>query len=310
MEGYKKEIVGIEKTLRENPNGMTVTDISSQINLNRNSVAKYLDIMLVSGRVEMRSIGPAKLYFPSHRIPISAMLNFSSDYIMVLDKDLRIIQVNDKIVRFMGAKRDILIGKRLEESPHSIFTAHKTISKIKNALEGKYSESEVHSEMGKKEFYFSIKIIPTTLEYGAPSVTIIVEDITKRKLSEHELKESKEKCRKIFESSPNAITVTDLKANITDCNQATLDLHGYSSKKELIGRNALELIAPEDHGKAKENLKKTVEKGSVRDLEYIFLKKDGKKFKAELSASIVKDFSGNPASFVAITKEITKQRRS
>jgi PAS domain S-box-containing protein len=121
-------------------------------------------------------------------------------------------------------------------------------------------------------------------------------------------KRDREKLRAIFESSPDAITVTDLKGRIIECNQATLELHGYSSKDELIGEDAFKLIAKKDHKKAMENLKKTLKQGSVKNVEYTFLRKDGQNFPAELSASVVKNSSGNSTGFVAITKNIIERK--
>jgi PAS domain S-box-containing protein len=119
-----------------------------------------------------------------------------------------------------------------------------------------------------------------------------------------------EKLKAIFDSSPNAITVTDLKGMITECNQATLDMHEFSSKEELIGKNALELIAKKDHQRAIENLKKTLKQGTVKNIEYTFLTKDGREFPAELSASVIKDSSGKPTGFVAITRDITERKEA
>jgi len=124
------------------------------------------------------------------------------------------------------------------------------------------------------------------------------------------LQESRDKFRSILSSSPNAITVADLNGNIVECNQATLDMHGYSSKDELIGKSAFELIAKKDHKRATENLKKTLEQGSVKNIEYIFLTKDGCEFSAELSASLIRDFSGKPVLLVAITKDISERKRT
>jgi two-component system sporulation sensor kinase A len=118
------------------------------------------------------------------------------------------------------------------------------------------------------------------------------------------------KLRAIFASSPDAITVTDLNGNIIDCNQATLDMGGFSSKDEVIGKKALEVIAKKDHERAMENLKKTLEQGSVRNIEYTFLAKDGREYPAELSASVIQDSSGNPTGFVAITKDITERKNA
>lgn len=125
-----------------------------------------------------------------------------------------------------------------------------------------------------------------------------------------DLRESEEKLRSIFAASPDAITVSDLSGNIIECTEQTLKMHGYSSKEELIGRSALDLIAKKNHKRAIENLKKTLEQGSVRNLEYTFLTKDGREYPAELSASVVRDASGNPTAFVAITKDITERKRA
>jgi len=124
-----------------------------------------------------------------------------------------------------------------------------------------------------------------------------------------DLRKSEEKLRSIFAASPDAITVTDLNGNIIECNQATLDLHGCPSKEDLIGKGAFEFIAKKDHKRAMENLKKTLEHGSVKNIEHTCLTKDGREFPAELSANVVRDASGNPTSFVGITKDITERKR-
>jgi two-component system, cell cycle sensor histidine kinase and response regulator CckA len=112
----------------------------------------------------------------------------------------------------------------------------------------------------------------------------------------------------ILEATPDAITITNLNGTITDCSAATLLLHGYSSKDELIGKSSFDLIATEDHAKAMEAIKETLAKGSVREREYVFLRKDGTAFSAELSAAVVGGEGGEPAGFIGITKDITERR--
>jgi stage V sporulation protein SpoVS len=94
MNGYQDELSKIKVILKANPLGLTVTDIAKRININRNSVAKYLDVLNISGQVEMRAIGPAKVYYPSQRVPLSALLNYSSDHIVVYNSDLVVVQAN------------------------------------------------------------------------------------------------------------------------------------------------------------------------------------------------------------------------
>ena len=124
-----------------------------------------------------------------------------------------------------------------------------------------------------------------------------------------DLKRSEEKLKSIFAASPDAITATDLNGNVIECNEQTLRMHEYSSREELIGKSSLELIAKKDRQKALENLKQTFEHGQVKTVEYTFVTKKGRRFPAELSASVVQDASGTPIGFVVVTKDITERKR-
>jgi len=118
------------------------------------------------------------------------------------------------------------------------------------------------------------------------------------------------KLEAILESSPEAITVIDLNGKIVECNQKALDMLGYSSKDELIGRNGFAFVAEKDRGRAKGNLAKVLDHGPMKNIEYIALTKDGTEFSAELSASVVEDSSGNPMGFASITKDITERKKA
>ncbi|UCD96285.1 MAG: GAF domain-containing protein, partial [Candidatus Bathyarchaeota archaeon] len=112
----------------------------------------------------------------------------------------------------------------------------------------------------------------------------------------------------ILRSAPYAITLTDLEGRIVDCSNATVELHGFSAKDELIGKSAFYLIAKKDHRKAEKKMKQTLERGSIRHVKYTFLKKDRTKFPAELSASILRDAAGHPTGFMALTRRRVKEK--
>ncbi len=144
---------------------------------------------------------------------------------------------------------------------------------------------------------------------GEELLLTTTKDITKQKEIEESLQRSEENLKGVIQSSPNAITVTNLKGKIIDCSQATLNMHGFSTRKELIGKNSLSLIAPQDHQRAIKNTKKVFKKGVIKNIEYTFLTKNGREFPAELSASLVRDSSGKPVFFMAITQDISERKR-
>jgi len=119
-----------------------------------------------------------------------------------------------------------------------------------------------------------------------------------------------EELRSVFDSSPDSITVTDADAIIIDCNQATLDNLGYADKEELVGKSALVTIVKKDHKRAIENLGIAVEKGSVHNIEYKIVRKDGQTFPANISAGVIKDAAGNMTGFVAIAQNITLRKEA
>ncbi len=68
-------------------------------------------------------------------------------------------------------------------------------------------------------------------------------DITDRREAEERLRESEERFRCLSEASLEAIFIHD-DGRIVDVNQALCDLGGYSWH-ELVGRDGLEIVAPE-----------------------------------------------------------------
>jgi PAS domain S-box-containing protein len=124
-----------------------------------------------------------------------------------------------------------------------------------------------------------------------------------------ELKRSEEKLKSIFVASPDAITATDMNGNVIECNDQTVKMHGYSSREELIGKSAIRLVAKKDQSKAFESMKQAFENGRVKTLEFALVTRDGLEFPAEVSASIVRDASGTPIGFVAISKDVTERKR-
>ena len=76
----KKEIsLQIKDLLQKNPQGLNITDIVKEVKINRNTAGRYLENLLVSGQVDMRRFGMAKIYMISQRVPLSAVLSVSSE---------------------------------------------------------------------------------------------------------------------------------------------------------------------------------------------------------------------------------------
>ena len=130
-----------------------------------------------------------------------------------------------------------------------------------------------------------------------------------RKKSGREFSDKQMRLQNIFDVSPDAIVVIDLDGKIVDCNDQAQRMFGYSSKSESIGRDALESLAEKEEQRALENMERTLKQGLMKNMEYTFTAKDGSERLLSVSASVLKDLSGNPTGFVSVIEDITERKR-
>ncbi|WP_342677878.1 sensor histidine kinase [Methanofollis sp. UBA420] len=168
----------IIELLREEPRGLSTSEISRRLGMNRNSVAKYLNMLVVSGRLEMQEVAVAKVYYLSHRVPISAMLDFSSDLILVLDSAGRVVQANDNLLSFTGFGRGEVAGRDIDSLDIPLLAPLLEAGLMRVALAGKERTDEVRFEKDGKDLYFVVKFVPTVFDDGGAGVTVIMEDVT------------------------------------------------------------------------------------------------------------------------------------
>ena len=161
----------IKALLKTHPRGLSITQLSSITGLNRNLLAKYLDMLVISGQVEIQQYGPAKVYFLSQRIPVTAMIEITSDLVMVLDQDRKIVHVNKPLTSFLSISRENLLGKTLQEVGHPFLSSIPLPEHPAPLDTDKGVISEVKNPVGK-ECYFRIKRAPAVFEDGSVGLTL------------------------------------------------------------------------------------------------------------------------------------------
>ncbi|MFW9843413.1 MAG: PAS domain S-box protein, partial [Candidatus Thorarchaeota archaeon] len=225
----KREIERISEILKMNPVGMTISGIARKLGINRNTVAKYLDIMLTTGEVEMRQIGSAKLYSLSHRIPLAALLDASSDAIAVLNGNLMVIQANESFSRLLNITKNDTIGLNLRDSPFSSNAGSEIEKRVLDSIKGDHSISEFDYESEKGSIFLNVSSLPILLGDGSNGACLIVEDITARKQAEEALKESEEKYRHLFNNLSDIVFVANLKGQFIQIIDTGANLLGYTT---------------------------------------------------------------------------------
>ncbi len=238
---------------------------------------------------------------------LQSVIDAMEDGLTIQDKDFNIIYQNELVRK--------IFGDQLREKCYLVYEGREKMCDgcpVEKAFkDGKShtSERRVVIPSGEVTFWENTANPIRDAEGKIVSCLEINRNITERKQAEEALRDSEEKLWKMFESVTDGISVIDLNGIITEVNQRTVEMHGFGSRDELLGKNAFELIAPRDHEKIATNMRQALKQGIIRGVEYTLLKADGSEFPGELSTSVLKDASGNLVGHITIARDITKRKQ-
>jgi PAS domain S-box-containing protein len=331
MEFNKKQFSSILEALRASPRGMNVTEVAKETGMNRATMAKYLEMLYVSGHADMRLFGTSKVYYISQRMPISAFLNFSSDLIIVLDNDSRVLNANDSFFEFTNTRREDVVHKNISHFAFPLKFDPPIDPYIMQAINGSGTTIESYYRKKDRGYYFNVKLIPLVFDEGEKGVTIIFEDITEKKLAEkalrdsnkelerkvrertlelekanEALRESEERYRMLTEKSYDVVYSVKPDGTITYVSPQ-LARYGYDPD-EVVGRNFFEFIPPSDRDDMIRKFRDAVVKGEDTMAEFKLRGKDGQDHWAEVTGKTLYDGAGKPLFQVGTVRDISKRK--
>ncbi|MBN1290729.1 MAG: PAS domain S-box protein [Candidatus Latescibacteria bacterium] len=233
------------------------------------------------------------------------LLESTPDIIMRFDKNLRHIYVSPSIKNINGIEPEEFLGKRHRDMDFPSELVDYWESMIKDVFRsGKSELGQFEIDLTSSKAVFDWRLFPEHDSNGnIISVYTTARDITEQKRAENALRESEERLRAIFVSSPDAIITTDVNGIINSCNYALIKLYQCESEQELLNQSVFTIIAPREREKARENFLKIPQFGELRNKEFIFLTKHNEEFPVEVSASVIKDRHGKPVSLIAVVKD-------
>ncbi|HSC39036.1 MAG TPA: PAS domain S-box protein, partial [Chitinophagaceae bacterium] len=184
-----------------------------------------------------------------------------------LDRDARFIYYNRALARLIKTPSKIIIGKTPGEAGLEGEALQKIMQAIGKVFTHKTTETltiEIPRRDGSKLIFLNT-IAPELNEAGeVESILSISSDITEMKYaeaaliqSERRLVESESKFKSLFQSSLDIVNVLDDQYRVTFITPSIKVVMGYE-EEEVIGRNGLEFIHPEDAQRVKKALDELV----------------------------------------------------
>ena len=200
------ELARIREILRDQLQGMSVTEIAAALGRNKHSVGRYLDVLRASGQVEMRTFGMAKVFTRSKRLPVASMLSIADEPILVLDEERRVAEANDAAFALLGLTRERVIGQRLDYLPAPDPLVHDLVRDLDRAATGQATSTEIHLE-GDDDRWFWCRAIPVVFEQGERGVVLVLADVTEQRRAAEALAASEALFRGLAENVQDGVLI-------------------------------------------------------------------------------------------------------
>lgn len=218
--------------------------------------------------------------------------------------------VNQRLCDIVGYTRDELLGLTFQDITH-LDDLQTDLTYVQQLLTDEiktYSMEKRYIRKDRSIVWINLTVSLVRETSGEPKYFIsVVEDITERKRTEENLRQSEEKYRKLTETLPIGIAVTTPKGETVEANPALVKMSGYDSKEEFLQAPAIiHYLNPEDRSRY---IAQLLERGAVLGFEMPLLRKDGSVFWASASSVTQKHPDGS-ITLVHSVEDISERKRA
>lgn len=168
-------------------------------------------------------------------------------------------------------------------------------------------EHEADAQGGNR---YLVRMLPyRTLDDHIGGVVLTFVDITERKRGQEALRLSEGRFGAIAEQTTVGVVQTTLEGRISFVNRSYCAMLGYD-EKELLGRDLISLVVPEDRAQAAGLFGQLLAQGKSFQLEKRSLCKDGTSRWTNNSASVLTDSQGRPSAVLVVSTDISVRKHA
>lgn len=264
-----------------------------------------MQIMTLDGN----SVGEEALIEPLSIEDYEAFFNALDKEIItsINDIDGTIIYVNDNFAKISKYPREELIGQnpRILKSGFHNQEFYKDL--WSTILSGKVWRGEIKNKAKDNSFYWlDTTIIPVLDENGVVKKFFTLRYLITEHKRMEEIQRESQYARSLIEASLDPLVTINLEGKITDVNEASVKVTGFS-REELIGTDFFRYFT--EPKKAREGYEQALSKGSVADYPLTIRHKNGQLTDVLYNASVYKDLGGKVLGVFVAARDVTEFKK-
>ncbi|WP_321506159.1 PAS domain-containing protein [uncultured Methanoregula sp.] len=181
MADYQEHLEKILGLLKENPRGLNIREIAELIGVSKVSMAKYLDVLAAEGKIEVRVMGKAKIFYVIQISTPPSLLNHIPSMILILDADARVIQANDHFLKYCSLSQKQVFGQPLDAIPRGITREPAFLRALDEVFRTRDPVADLTVGVPYEEKTFRVTLKGTAIAGDRFSILVIINDITGQK---------------------------------------------------------------------------------------------------------------------------------
>jgi PAS domain S-box-containing protein len=236
-----------------------------------------------------------------------SLIEASLDPLVTISPDGTISDVNEATIRVTGFSRQELVGTDFSDyftEPEKAKAGYERVfrdgSVTDYALEIRHRNGQVTPVLYNAAVYRDIA-------GSVIGVFAAARDITERKKAEEAIKKANAYNRSLIEASLDPLVTINPDGTISDVNEATIRVTGFS-RQELVGTDFSDYFTEPE--KAKAGYEKVFRDGSVTDYALEIRHRNGQVTPVLYNATVYRDESGSVIGVFAAARDITERKKA
>ena len=309
MDDQKKQIIEV-LSLEKRP--ISISEIAKKSGMHRSAVARNLDVLEILGKVRKIQKGTAKKYFLVKSLPVSGLIDISSDLIIIINPNLEIQYLNNAALHYFSLSPSQIIGEKLSLGTLPLISHQDILHELENYSFEKVIKKLYQSEQGR---WFEITILGIYLLFSPNLIGIIATDISDRVAIEEQLKKSERRFRLLVETTRHGISILDPVTLLhTYVSPSVFNILGYTPE-EFMQIPFYQVVDP-----SQSELVKKISASRLADFqsnpnnnkfytdEFQVIAKNGSRVWLETTYRLIADEDTGEPEIVTVTRDITEKK--
>jgi PAS domain S-box-containing protein len=238
-----------------------------------------------------------------------AVVDTQTDLVCRFLPDGTLTFVNEAICRFLGRKREEIIGQSFYQYVHPDDREETRRNLESLSVENPLGMNEEKVILPSGEHRWLEWKNQALFDDGGRFIEFqaVGRDTTEHKAAVEKLRASEERHRLLLEASPDPIVVYDIDGCATYVNTAFVNTFGWSSR-ELLGKR-IDFVPEENWPETRVAIDRMLQGEKIQSFETRRMTKQGKILDIQISSSLFSDAGGEPTGNIVILRDVSERKK-